>query len=163
MKRRAWLVGGLGVLAGSALGYEGWRVLRPVGAAECYACKRPIHEHSKTVALADGRSRLFCCPACALSQQEQGGKPVTITRLTSFLTGEPLVPENAFIVRGSDVNMCIRDRGIIDADKRPVSLRFDRCAPSLYAFAQLSEASQFARQHGGEVMRFREAAQTFSK
>jgi hypothetical protein len=161
MKRRRWLV--LGVGAASTMGYAGWRTFGSGDPAVCYACKRPIHEHSKTVAFADGRSRLFCCPACALSQQEQSGKPVAITRLTSFLNGEPLAPENAFVVRGSDVNMCIRDRGIIDADKHPASLRFDRCSPSLYAFAQLSEASQFARQHGGEVMRFRESAESSSK
>ena|SRR5215467_6587629 len=163
MKRRRWLLGMLGVLAASAIGFGGWRAFRSEETAECYACKRPIHDHSKTVAYADGRSRLFCCPACALSQREQSGKAVTITRLTSFLTGEPLTPEDALVVRGSDVNMCIRDRGIIDADKQPAALLFDRCAPSLYAFAQLSEASQFARQHGGEVMPFREAAAAFSK
>ena len=163
MKRRRWLVGVLGVLAGFPLGYAGLRTFRSGDMAECYACKRPIHDHSKTAAFADGRSRLFCCPACALSQHEQSGKPVTITRLTSFFTGEPLAPQNAYVVRGSDVNMCIRDRGIIDADKQPAPLRFDRCAPSLYAFAQLSEASLFARQHGGEVMLFREAEAAFSK
>jgi hypothetical protein len=163
MKRRRWLLGMLGVLAASTIGYGGWRAFRSGEAAECYACKRPIHNHSKTVAFADGRSRLFCCPACALSQREQSGKPVSITRLTSFLTGEPLTPENALVVRGSDVNMCIRDRGIIDADKQPAALLFDRCAPSLYAFSQLGEASQFARQHGGEVMPFREAAAAFWK
>jgi hypothetical protein len=163
MERRRWLVGVVSVLAGSTLGYAGWRTFRSNGTLECYACKRPIHDHSKTVAFADGRSRLFCCPACALSEHEQTGKPVTITRLTSFLTGEPLAPENAYVVRGSDVNMCIRDRGIIDADKRPAGLHFDRCEPSLYAFAQLGEASQFARQHGGEVMLFREAEAAFSK
>jgi len=163
MKRRRWLVGMLGVVAASTIGYAGWRTFRPGDQAVCYACKRPIHEHSKTVAFADARSRLFCCPACALSQQEQSGEPVIITRLTSFLSGEPLAPENAFVVRGSDVNMCIRDRGLIGADKRPAPLRFDRCSPSLYAFANPSEASQFARQHGGQVMLFREAAETFSK
>lgn len=163
MKRRRWLVGILGVLGASTMRCEGWHNLGSSDQAVCYACKRPIHEHSKTVAFTDGRSRLFCCPACALSQQEQSGKPVTITRLTSFLTGEPLTPESAFVVRGSDVNMCIRDRGIIDADKQPAGLLFDRCAPSLYAFARPSEASQFARQHGGEVMPFRQAAKAFLK
>lgn len=163
MRRRRWLVGAFGVLAGSTLGYAGWRAFRSDSVGECYACKRPIHAHSKTVAFADGRSRVFCCPACALSEQEQTGKPITITRLTSFLTGEPIAPQNAYVVRGSDVNMCIRDRRMIDSDKRPAALHFDRCAPSLNAFAQLSEAQQFARQHGGEVVPFQEAAAAYSK
>ena len=163
MTRRRWLLGAPSVLAGSALGYAGWRTFRSGGAAECYACKRPIHDHSKAVAFADGQSRLFCCPACALSEHAQTGKPITITRLTSFFSGEPLAPENAYVVRGSDVNMCIRDRGHIDSDKQPTALLFDRCAPSLYAFARPDEAAEFARQHGGEVMHFPEAAAAYSK
>lgn len=157
------MVGLASVLAGAALGYSGWRNFRSSEPEECYACRRSIHAHSKTVAFADGRSRLFCCPACALSQHEQTGKPVTITRLTSLLTGEPLVPENAYLVRGSDVNMCIHEREIIDADKRPADLQYDRCSPSLNAFAQRSEAAQFAKQHGGEVLPFREVAAAYAK
>ena len=163
MERRRWLVGVSSVLVGAGFGYAGWRTFRPAEAEDCYACRRTIHAHSKTVAFTDGRLRLFCCPACALSQHEQTGRPVTITRLTSFLTGEPLTPENAYVVRGSDVNMCIRTQEIIDSDKRPAGLHYDRCAPSLNAFAQRSEATEFAQRHGGEVLLFREAAAAYAK
>ena len=145
MERRRWLV-----LFGAALG-AGCQAFRYTDAAECYACQRPIHEHSKTIAFENGHSRVFCCPACALSEYAQTGKPVTITRLTSYLTGEPLIPESAYVVKGSDVNMCIRTQDIVNADKRPADLQYDRCAPSLYAFAQQSEAARFAREHGGEA------------
>jgi hypothetical protein len=157
MERRRWLV-----LFGAALG-QSCQVFRSSDATECYACKRPIHEHSKTVAFENGHSRIFCCPACALSEHEQTGKPITITRLTSYLTGEPLTPESAYVVRGSDVNMCIRTQDIVSADKRPADLRYDRCAPSLYAFAQQSEATRVAKEHGGEVMLFPKAAAAFSR
>jgi hypothetical protein len=157
MERRRWLV-----LFGAALG-QACQGFRSSDAAECYACQRPIHAHSKTVASADGHSRIFCCPACALSQREQTGKPVAITQLTSYLTGEPLTPEAAYVVRGSDVNMCIRTQDIVSADKRAAALRYDRCAPSLYAFAQESEAARFASQHGGQVMLFPKAAAAFSR
>lgn len=157
MERRRWLV-----LFGAALG-AGCQAFRYTDAAECYACQRPIHEHSKTIAFEKGHSRVFCCPACALSEYAQTGKPVTITRLTSYLTGEPLIPESAYVVKGSDVNMCIRTQDIVNADKRPADLRYDRCAPSLYAFAQQSEAARFAREHGGEVMLFPQAAAAYAK
>ncbi|MGD0775939.1 MAG: hypothetical protein ABSC05_24240 [Candidatus Solibacter sp.] len=163
MQRRVWFAGLVCILAVLALGYAGWKSFARADADQCYACKRPIHAHSKTVAFIDGRSRLFCCPACALSQQQQMGKPVNITRLTSFLTGKALSPDNAYVVKASDVNMCERTKELVDADKRAADLRYDRCAPSIIAFAERSDAVQFAREHGGEVMPFSQAAAAFAK
>jgi hypothetical protein len=161
MQRTAWRAALLAIFAVVALGYAGWSALRQPDV--CYACKRAMHEHSRTVALVNGHARQFCCPACALSQHEQAGKPVTIERLTSYLTGKPLLPGDAFLVRGSNVNMCARTQEIIDAEKRPADLHYDRCAPSLIAFAQRDEAAAFARDHGGEVLPFREVAAAFAK
>lgn len=163
MKRRVRFAGLAGVLAVLALGLAAWRTFAHEDAGQCYACKRPIHAHSKTVALVEGRSRLFCCPACALSQHQQAGKPIKVTQLTSFPTGEALSPDNAYVVKGSDVNMCERTKGLLDADTRPADLHYDRCAPSLIAFAQRDEAVQFTREHGGEVMPFSQAAAALSK
>jgi hypothetical protein len=162
MKRRAWFLGAAGVVAVLALGYAGWRTVASADADQCYACTRPVHAHSKTLALVDGRSRRFCCPACALSQHEQTGKPVRITQLTSFLTGQALAPDSAYLVRGSNVNPCEKMQKLIDADKRPADLRYDRCAPSLIAFAGRDEAMQFTREHGGEVESFHEVAAAFA-
>lgn len=163
MERRVRFAGLAGVLVVIALAYAGWTTFAHADADHCYACNRPIHAHSKTVALADGRSRLFCCPACALSQHLQAGRAIQITQLTSFLSGKPLSPDNAYVVKASDVNMCERTKGLLDADKRPADLRYDRCAPSLIAFAQRNEAVQFTREHGGEVMPFSQVAATSAK
>ena len=157
-----WFGAMAAVVIAIALGYAGWG-FRPLAGETCYACNRPVHGHSKTVALANGRSRLFCCPACALSQHEQAGKPVKITRLTAFLTGEPLSPEDAYLVQGSDMNMCTMKQTMLEADKQHAELQYDRCAPSLLAFARRDEAVQFAREHGGRVESFREIAAAFSK
>ena len=113
--------------------------------------------------MVNGRLRLFCCPACALSEHEQQGTPIKVTQLTSFLTGATLSPDNAYVVKGSDVNMCAETPGIITAEKRPVDVRYDRCAPSLLAFAERSEAVAFVREHGGEVLPFKEVAIAFAK
>ena len=144
-------------------GYAGWRVYRGAQPEQCYACQRPIHVHSRTIAFAKGGSRLFCCPACALSEQKQEGGPVRVTELTAFLTGVRLSPNDAYVVRGSDVNMCVRIRKLIDADKRPAELDYDRCAPSLLTFAQVREATQFSQEHGGTILPFREVAAAFPK
>ena len=163
MQRRVWFAGLICVLAVLALGYTGWKTFANTDVDQCYACKRPIHAHSKTVAFIGGRSRLFCCPACALSQHQQTGKPISVTQLTAFLTGKALSPDNAYVVKASDVNMCERTKEIVEDDKQSAGLHYDRCAPSLIAFAQRSDAVQFAREHGGEVMPFSQAAAAFDK
>ena len=146
-----------------AVGYAGWLGYHRSQPELCYACQRQIHSHSRTVAMAKGRSRLFCCPACALSEQDQLGKQVRVTELTSFLTGAKLSPDGAYVVKGSDVNMCAHTHELIDADKRSADIHFDRCSPSLLAFARQSEAVQFSREHGGTVFPFREVAKAFVK
>jgi hypothetical protein len=163
MERRSWIGVVIGVAVPAILGYAGLRTFGYSNAEECYACKRPIHAHSKTVAMVNGHARLFCCPACALSQREQAGKPIQITQLTSFLDGKALAPGEAYVVRGSNVNMCERTRELIQEDKRPADLHYDRCAPSLIAFARRSEALEFARQQGGDVVAFQEAAAVLTK
>ena len=163
MERRVWVAGLVGVFVVFALAYTGWTTFVHADDGQCYACNRPIHAHSKTVALTAGRTRFFCCPACALSQHQQAGKPVKITQLTSFLTGKALSPDNAYVVKGSDVNMCERTKEILGADKRAADLHYDRCAPSLLAFAQRDEAVQFTHEHGGEVMPFSQAEAALSK
>lgn len=151
------------VLAVAGLGYLGTRLLSRSEAEECYACNRPIHAHSRTVALANGKSRLFCCPACALSEQRQEGKSVKVQELTAFLTGAKLSPDTAYIVKGSDINMCAQAHELIGEDKRAADVHFDRCAPSLLAFRDRNEANEFSRQHGGNVFSFRDVASSLSE
>jgi len=140
----------------AVLGAIGFRAYRGAQPEMCYACQRPIHAHSRTVASVNGRAKTFCCPACALSEREQEGRPVRIAELTSFLTGAKLAPNDAYVVKGSDVNLCAHAHEMIDADKRTAGVLYDRCSPSLIAFGQRSEAMEFAREHGGEVLAFKE-------
>jgi nitrous oxide reductase accessory protein NosL len=51
----------------------------------------------------------------------------------------------------------------MNADKRASDVHYDRCSPSILAFAQRSDAAQFAREHGGEVLRFSELVSAFSR
>lgn len=151
------------VVVVAALGYAGFRTYRASQPEQCYACQRSIHAHLRTIAMVNGRARTFCCPACALSEHEQERKPIRITELTAFLTGEKLSPAEAFIVKGSHVNMCAHARGLVDDQKRPADLHYDRCSPSMLAFRQKGEATEFVRQHGGQVLPFTEIASAFAK
>src|ERR1039457_5111421 len=103
-------------------GYAGWRAYQRSQPDQCYACQRLIHAHSRTVATDRGTSRLLCCPACALSEQRQEGKAVRVTELTAFLSGAKLSPNDAYVVKGSDVNMCAHAHEMTDAYKRPADV-----------------------------------------
>jgi hypothetical protein len=162
MPGKRWFAVFAAVLVTAGIGYAGFRVYRSTQPEECYACRRSIHAHSRTMAVINGRAKSFCCPACALSEHEQEGKPVRVTELTSFLDGKRLDPAEAFIVKGSDVNMCARTRELLDDEKRPADLRYDRCLPSMLAFPNESEAVRFARRHGGEVLPFRGIASAYA-
>jgi hypothetical protein len=145
------------------LGYAGYTAYQRIQPEQCYACQRPIHAHSRTIVLVDGKLRAFCCPACAISEHEQEGKAIRITELTDYPTGAKLSPSGAFLVKGSDVNMCVRAHSRLDADKRAEELQYDRCLPGLLAFAREDAAVQFAREHGGQVLAFNAIVAKFSQ
>jgi hypothetical protein len=78
--------------------------------------------------------------------------------LTDYLTGAKIAPEEAYIVRESDVNPCLEHKPALSEAKQPLHLHFDRCVPSLLAFADQQQAMSFAREHGGRVLRHLEPA-----
>ena len=132
----------------------------PRRAQICEICQRPIHSNSLTVAEIGDRRQTFCCPACALASHAQGSQPQKVVELADYETGGRLAPREAYLVRGSDINPCARVRPLIDQDKEPHQVHYDRCSPSILAFAGKDTAAAFARAHGGTVMRFEELAST---
>ena len=146
----------------AVLAYAGFTLYTRTQTEQCYACRRAIHAHSRTIALDNGKRRTFCCPACALTEHAQEGKPVQIVELTAFLTGARLSPSGAFIVKGSNVNTCAHARELLDADKHPAELQYDRCSPSMLAFANRTSAVEFARTHGGEVLPFSQISSAYA-
>ena len=163
MAGRSWFAVLAAIAVAAGLGFAWWRVYRGSQAEECYACQRGIHAHSRTVAIDRGAPRVFCCPACALSEHEQERQPIRITELTDFLTGLKLSPDGAFLVKGSDVNLCVHKHELLDADKRPAEVQYDRCAPSMLAFASRAAAMNFSREHGGEVVSFADVVASYSR
>ena len=138
----------------SAAGYGAWTYVQSREAQACAACRRPVHRHSTTLAVAHGKEARYCCPACALSERQQGRTAVKLTSLTDYSTGERILPEHAWIVRGGDANMCARMTADPRPDKQPMEAHYDRCSPGLVAFSSDAAAAAFVRKHGGQLMRF---------
>lgn len=158
-KRLALLV--VALLAVGGVSYSAWRYVSEREGKICKACSRPVHQHSRTAAMVDGRRGAYCCPACALSEHQQEARPVEIVELSDYLDGHPLKPADAFIVKSSDVNPCLQHGATVSPDGQPMHSSFDRCSPSMLAFGRLASAQAFAHQHGGQVMRFAELASQF--
>jgi len=154
MGRKASITAVAACVIAGAFGYLVW--LHRSSGSSCDACQRPIHLRSKAVGVVDGKQQSFCCPACALTAHRQTGKAVEIRQLTDFDTDTSLNPSSAFIIVGSDTNHCTAGHVMVDPDKQPSRLAFDRCNPSMIAFAGRAAAEKFMSRHGGTLHAFTE-------
>ncbi len=163
MQRKSILLGVVAILVVVGLGYSAWHFVKERSAQSCKACMRPVHSHMKTVAIIDGKRAIYCCPACALSAHQQSGQTVQVVELTDYLSNTPLQPESSFVVRNSDVNPCLQHHPAVGENNQPLESHFDRCTPSVLAFANHIEAQGFATDHGGQVLRFTDFAGEFGR
>lgn len=156
-------VAGVAVLLTLALGlaYLGWTMLRPGAENTCHACGRPVHEQALTIGLDDGHRETYCCLACALTHHQQSGDTVEVVELRDYQTGDRLSTEEAYIVRESDVNLCMRHAMLADREGSASAMDFDRCSPSMLAFGSRERAAEFQRQHGGVLLPFSQVHHAF--
>lgn len=163
MNRRAFATSFVAIPTLASLGYVGWRYLSEKAQHTCRACSREVHAQTRTVAAIDGKEGIYCCPACALSEHRQAGKPVQIIELADYQGGRAISPSQAFLVHDSEINPCKSHETTLTADKQPMHSHFDRCSPSILAFRDRDSAQRFASVHGGQVMPFSEMAAQFSR
>jgi hypothetical protein len=101
---------------------------------------------------ADGTEERTCCPRCAAHVLRSGPRATSIT-VRDFDTGRPVPVAEAVFVEGSDVHPC---RGVVDTPPRDergccLTAAYDRCEPSVVAFATSEAAARFTDRHGGLV------------
>lgn len=156
--RRVWMFLGVGVLlaAGLILGHAGWKVYRNRTAQVCALCNRPVHPETRVVGLMGNHRAALCCPACALTAQQQTGAALRLISLTDYETRAELETHRAYIAENSDVNHCAHAAALLDEFKTPHQVRYDRCSPSYIAFGRREAAERFVAEHGGRLLRFSE-------
>lgn len=143
----------LGIILIGATGYilvGRWQ--QGQGENVCQFSWREIDPSMATVAEIDGKRQRLCCPACALATAQQRGTPIRIVRLSDFNTKQPLDPKTAFLVQGSDINPDMHSQPLVDAEKQPHPVHYDRCTPGILAFQTREQAETFQREHGGEIL-----------
>lgn len=159
MSRSQQFIGfGVALVVALGLGYAGWRVRTTSQAEVCHASRRAVHANMRAVAFVGGHREVFCCPTCALSEATQLHKTIRFDALADYDSGKVLRPADAFAVEGSDVIPCVRPHEMRNRDGLPVPMEFDRCSPSILAFASRATAERFASMHGGKAGTFQELA-----
>ncbi|MBI1750684.1 MAG: nitrous oxide reductase accessory protein NosL [Acidobacteria bacterium] len=141
----------------------GYWLLQRTTPAECKVCRREIHAAARAVIEVDGKQEAVCCVRCAMTLDEQEQKPVRLVEVTDYIRRKALAPEDAFYVEGSRIVLCQSHEPHLDETKHAQSRVFDRCEPSVYAFARREEAEAFAAQNGGAVLRFAELMKELSQ
>lgn len=118
----------------------------------CPVCQRPIHRAtSYYVTLGNGKTVELCCPRCGLRFQEDGGD-VRSVKVTDYESGKQLDPDKAVYVEGSSVHPCCTQEEIMkDQAGMEYERTWDRCLPSVIAFASKEAARRFQTQNGGEL------------
>ncbi len=142
------------LVAVGGLIYTAWQWREGSRPHGCRVCQRHLHAGSQVVALQQGRKEAFCCPTCAVTFGRQAGQPVPVVELTDFETGSRIAPAEAYVVQGSDVNLCLQHPVLTDSQKQPAAMQFDRCSPSVLAFSSRQSAEDFRQEHGGRLLPF---------
>lgn len=123
------------------------------GGKVCAVCQR---EECKAMAfrmtLDNGKTIETCCPRCGLHYIESNKQHAGALEATDFATGYWLDATRAVFVSGSDMRPCAMPESRRDAQGCCMYLQYDRCLPSLVAFADKPAAVEFQKQHGGEIV-----------
>ena len=119
----------------------------------CWVCQREVHDSVRTTLTLDGgRKIVACCPRCALHYKEEPDHHVREVRVTDYAGGGTLPFREAYLVDGSDETPCVHHYAdMADEAKAPMQVCYDRCMPSLIAFAAGPAARAFSADHGGTI------------
>ena len=159
--RRGWLIGALlivGVIAWVA-GPRAWHWGMAPPAGCCPFCHRHAHKESLVRFRAEGEGVTeACCLSCALNYGRQTHKALTIVSVTEHESGNPLDPNAATFLVGADVSPCTHLDPTMEVgpEHEVYPVRWDRCLPSILAFASPASANAFQRQHGGQLRSLQE-------
>jgi len=141
------------------LGYFVWAGKIAGGQPVCAVCKRIIHtETSFKIARADGSVQATCCPRCGLAAVIQnGGRALDAV---DFTTKKRVGAAEAIYLEGSDIMECCTNTGFRSDEGAYQKMKYDRCMPSLLAFARREDAEVVRQKHGGNILSFVEARQS---
>ena len=117
----------------------------------CQLSGRLIQPHMLTVVRVKGKKLYTCCARCALTYQGQTGIRTEVLEVTDFASGRLIDARKAWFVDGSGVEPCCSPALNREEGHTPYVRLFDRCSPSLLAFASQDQAKAFIEKNGGAL------------
>jgi hypothetical protein len=152
----------LRIIGVAALGIVVWFVYLVLsgriaqGKKVCAVCQRPLHPAQVFLVISQKEGeRRACCPRCGLRFViESHGKPSQATDLSS---GQLIDAETAIYLEGSDLMQCCASTTMRTDSGMICEMHYDRCMPSLVAFANLQSARTYQQEHGGRLIDLAEA------
>ncbi len=149
-----------GLVGAAILRYEATRR----SSHPCQVCTRPIHEGTGyRLALAKG-SESACCPRCGIHFVLQHPGVVQAAFATDFFSGTEIPAASAYYVEGGDEEHCASVQPLVRKEQvGSASLAFDRCLPTVVAFASDSDAQKYHSEHGGKVLSYTELLESVAK
>jgi DNA-directed RNA polymerase subunit RPC12/RpoP len=150
------------IIGVAALGIVVWLVYLVLsgriaqGKQVCAICQRPLHPAQVFLVISQKEGeRRACCPRCGLRFViESNGKPSQATDLSS---GQLIDAETAIYLEGSDLMQCCASTTMRTDSGMICEMHYDRCMPSLVAFANLQSARTYQQEHGGRLIDLAEA------
>lgn len=104
------------------------------------------------VTLENGKTVETCCPRCALHYLEVNHLKARQMEATDFATGTWVDATHAVFVSDSNVHPCATLETRRDPQGCCMTKTYDRCLPSLVAFAGKDQAAAFQKDHGGQLV-----------
>jgi hypothetical protein len=136
-----------------------WEALRRP--ALCQVCGRDIPKQTAyRLATADGTIKA-CCPSCAMHYLLHHPGNVHESWASDFGSGRMIPAATAYYDEGGDVQYCTAHHPGVERGPQGINARvYDRCLPTLVAFATQGEAEAYRQQHGGRVLTYAQALET---
>ena len=121
----------------------------------CAVCQRAeCKGMAFRVILEDGKVVETCCPRCGLHYLESTHQQARKMEATDFATGNWVDAATAIYVSDSDMHPCAELQTLRDPQGCCLLKTYDRCLPSLVAFAAKDQAVTFQKSHGGQIVSF---------
>lgn len=128
-------------------------------AIKCLACQRIVIENmTYRITPVAGKTKIFCCPRCALRYERTTDLKIRHSIATDYFTKEPIAAREAIYVEGSEVVSCCKPMSI-RTENSCFYRTWDRCLPSLISFKTKIEAEKFQSKFGGKVLSYQELHQ----
>lgn len=121
---------------------------------KCSACRRIVSENmTYRITTVAGKTKIFCCPRCALRYEETTNLKIRHSKATDYVTAELVDARSAIYVEGSEMISCCQPNHL-RTDNACFYKTWDRCSPSLVSFKTQDDAKKFQSKFGGKIISY---------